>query len=135
MKRSPLPHVVSQTIALVLAGFALVVLVPARAQPQEDKNRPPRPGPAVAEDKDKEPKDPKDVISVGGALRKYTGYTRPGAPSDRMGADSQVVEATVNPDDEDAFGGTIYFAVFENQGDKAKLGDTFGTGFKDFDTQ
>src|SRR5205807_1084654 len=79
---------------------------------------------------------PKEAAQApGGALRKYTGFTRPGNPSDRREGDKiVVVPAGAKEEDDESYGGTIYFAVFENQGDKAVAGDMFGTGIKDFDT-
>src|SRR5262249_48969906 len=70
--------------------------------------------------------------SKGGALKAFTGYTRPGTPSDKLGPDKTVIEAVIK-DDDDAYGATVYFAVYENRGAAAVDGDTFGTGIKNFD--
>src|SRR5688500_10063068 len=114
------------TAVFLLAGVATLIAVPGpgRAQDQKDPDR-------------KEPDKNAPMGNVddkrSDALKKYTGFTRPGYPSDRLGPDNKVVEAADVLQNEDAFGVTICFAVYENQGEKAKEGDTFGTGLPDFD--
>src|SRR6185369_16750479 len=110
-----------ETILLLLAALALVAAVPYSAR-SDEKDEPAKEG-LAGKGRDE---------SAGGILKQFTGYTRPGYPSDPTGEGG--AEATAIAENENAFGGTIYFAVFENMRDKAKEGDTFGTGFKDFDT-
>src|SRR5262245_15383102 len=113
--------------ALVLAGVLLLALVPAQGR--------------------------SDYLDQ--PLRRYTGYTRPGAPPDRAGADDKMPEGT---DAREALGGTIYFAVYERVADRTERSDqddgearedkndkgdkklkpakndTWGTGIENFDT-
>src|SRR5262245_60907088 len=77
-------------------------------------------------------------------VRRYTGFTRPGSPPDQEDAEGKAVPAAVGGEaKQDALGGTIYFAVFERNADRADKegkeskrlkGDTFGTGIENFDT-
>jgi hypothetical protein len=73
-----------------------------------------------------------DVIDLRStALPEFTGYTRPGRPADREGPGGKIIlAADENP--RDAIGGTVYFTVLE-QRRNAEVGDTWGTGIKNFD--
>src|SRR5207244_1465639 len=67
------------------------------------------------------------------------GYSRPSnhpSPLDTelKAADAKAMEdATTIAENENIYSATVYFAVYRNQGDKAKKGDTFGTGIDNFD--
>src|SRR5688572_10360315 len=111
-----------RTILLVLAGIALVAAVPGKGR-SDDKpmgDKPMKADAAGAKDGDK----PMGVAMPAGILKKYTGFTRPGRPSDRLGPDNKILEAGFREGPpEDSFGASIYFSVYENQGEKAKDGD------------
>src|SRR6516164_7177497 len=95
-----------QATLLFLALFALVAAVPGTGRTQDAKDDK---GKAAKDDKDKAGKEPAANDLAPGAMRKFTGYTRPGHPGDRLGPNNQVVESKVKEEDEDAFGCTIYF--------------------------
>src|SRR5437588_10847497 len=65
-------------------------------------------------------------------LRRYTGYTRPGSPPDQVSRDGKIIFVADDPDErKKAIGGTVYFTVLDRA--KGAEGDTWGTGFKNFD--
>jgi hypothetical protein len=62
-------------------------------------------------------------------LDRYTGYTRPGTPPDRIEGDKVI---TVALDDKKAIGGTVYFRVYDLS--EGSGSDSWNTGFKNLDT-
>jgi hypothetical protein len=63
--------------------------------------------------------------------RRYTGFTRPGSPDDRVSGDKIEFAALVDKGViKKGLGGTIYFAVFDQA--HGTSGDTYGTGVKNF---
>ncbi len=61
-------------------------------------------------------------------MQRFTGYADPGIPNDTVKPNGEIISAADAPG---AFGGSIYFSVFdrtESRGD-----DTWDTGIKDFD--
>src|SRR5262249_35772680 len=64
-------------------------------------------------------------------IKCFAGYTRPGSPANRMEAGGKILLAVDDKAGKLGIGGTVYFMVFD-RADSAK-GDTWGTGWKDFD--
>ena len=61
-------------------------------------------------------------------LQRFTGYADPGIPNDTVKPNGEIVSAADAPG---AFGGTIYFSVFDRT--EGRNNDTWDTGIKDFD--
>src|ERR1051325_12177813 len=89
------------TPLLFLGAFAILAVVPGGGRTQDAKDKP------AKDDKDGAKNPPHVAL---GALRKYTGYTRPGIPGDRLNADKPRLAPAAPQDaiDEEALGGSIY---------------------------
>jgi hypothetical protein len=75
--------------------------------------------------------DPAKSEILNSNSRPYTGYTRPGAPDDRVEGGKIVWVANVDKGVlKNGLGGTIYFAIFDLASGTAD--DTWGTGIKGF---
>jgi hypothetical protein len=61
-------------------------------------------------------------------LKEYTGYTRPGSPSDRV-VGSKLIYAALEEDGKNGIGGTVYFMVLSL--DRGHVGDPWATGLTD----
>jgi hypothetical protein len=62
----------------------------------------------------------------------FTGYTRLGTPPDRIEAGGKILLAVDDKDGRLGIGGTVYFMVFDRASQTVQ-GDTWATGWKDFD--
>src|SRR5262245_13964949 len=115
--------------AFGLFGALLLIAVPSRGRSDDAKK------PAPAADAPDRKVEAVNVVGGKGALKEYTGFTRPGAPPDKVTGEGKIEPIQFGVDEEKsaALGCTVYFMVLQNQYDNAEKGDTYGTGVKGFD--
>ena len=105
-------------LAAATFGFGLLVLMSGAGLSQDKDEKAKKEAPAVAKEKaDVAADEPKPANR---SLVK-AGYTRPGAPEDRVNKKGKIIPAAHDPErdpSEPVIGGTVYFAVFRlNEGD------------------